>query len=37
MAQITLIKTTLPLVALILGLALAVVGVWLLLRPGRVD
>ncbi|MEN3538302.1 DUF3068 domain-containing protein [Microbispora sp. ZYX-F-249] len=36
MAQITLIRTTLPLVALILGLALAVVGAWLLLRPGRV-
>ncbi len=38
MAQITLIKTTLPLVALILGLALTVVGAWLLLsRPRRVD
>ncbi|GGO11854.1 hypothetical protein GCM10010116_23790 [Microbispora rosea subsp. aerata] len=35
-AQITLIKTTLPLVSLILGIALAVVGVWLR-RPGRAD
>lgn len=36
MSQITLVKTTIPLVSLILGLALAVVGVWLL-RPGRAD
>ncbi|MBX6385222.1 MAG: DUF3068 domain-containing protein [Microbispora sp.] len=37
MAQIALIKTTLPLISLILGVVAAVVGAWLLLRPGRAD